>query len=237
MKQLRILRARAVVAVALVLLAACSAVAASAAATDATPARQLELAKTPPPSARQVAALKRRVAAQKRQIAKLQASVKSLRAQVAALSPEGVARELARSKAALDKYQSVDQARAAGYVQRSPCVASPAGGMGMHFENDPAMADPALDVTKPEILVYAPGPSGPVLVAAEWWKRDADQNLSTDEDRPSLFGRAFDGPMEGHNPPGTPAGQGMPRHYDLHVWLWKRNPAGMFAQWNPDVRC
>ena len=37
----------------------------------------------------------------------------------------------------------------------------------------------------------------------------------------------FDGPMLGHEP-------GMPIHYDLHAWLWKQNPSGMFARWNPD---
>jgi hypothetical protein len=26
-------------------------------------------------------------------------------------------------------------------------------------------------------------------------------------------------------------------HYDLHVWLWKSNPAGMFSPTNPDVKC
>jgi len=30
---------------------------------------------------------------------------------------------------------------------------------------------------------------------------------------------------------------GMPVHYDLHVWLWKHNPAGMFAEWNPGLSC
>jgi hypothetical protein len=75
------------------------------------------------------------------------------------------------------------------------------------------------------------------LVGAEYWKADADQNLTTDSDRPSLFGRTFDGLMEGHNPSGTLPGAGMPGHYDLHVWFWKRHPSGMFAIWNPDVSC
>jgi hypothetical protein len=30
---------------------------------------------------------------------------------------------------------------------------------------------------------------------------------------------------------------GMPVHYDLHAWIWKRNPAGTFAMWNPRVEC
>ena len=28
-----------------------------------------------------------------------------------------------------------------------------------------------------------------------------------------------------------------PIRYDLHVWLQKRNPSGVFAQWNPEVSC
>jgi hypothetical protein len=36
--------------------------------------------------------------------------------------------------------------------------------------------------------------------------------------------------MLGHGP-------GMPIHYDLHLWIWAPNPRGMFAQYNPAVRC
>jgi hypothetical protein len=36
--------------------------------------------------------------------------------------------------------------------------------------------------------------------------------------------------MEGHEP-------GMPIHYDLHAWVWKHNPSGDFAQFNPEVAC
>jgi hypothetical protein len=36
--------------------------------------------------------------------------------------------------------------------------------------------------------------------------------------------------MEGHEP-------GMPVHYDLHAWIFKHNPAGVFAQYNPRVTC
>ena len=31
-----------------------------------------------------------------------------------------------------------------------------------------------------------------------------------------------------------PAG---PAFYLMHAWVWKDNPAGMFADWNPDVTC
>ena len=25
--------------------------------------------------------------------------------------------------------------------------------------------------------------------------------------------------------------------YYLHVWTWKASPTGVFADWNPDVKC
>lgn len=38
------------------------------------------------------------------------------------------------------------------------------------------------------------------LVASEWIVVDKDQDLATDDDRPSLFGVPFNGPMRGHEP-------------------------------------
>jgi hypothetical protein len=144
-----------------------------------------------------------------------------------AASPDAVQ----AAKAVSARYHSVTQAEAAGYAPASPCVASPAGGMGVHYENPALMADDAIDPARPEVLVYAPKPDGELeLVALEYWKRDADGSLLTDSDRPSVLGRAFDGPMPGHSPV-------MPVHYDLHVWVYEANPSGTFAQWNPNVTC
>ena len=134
-------------------------------------------------------------------------------------------------RAATARYHSVEQAEKAGYVRDPHCAFSPRGGMGYHYVNPSLMADDALDPLEPEILVYAPTESGTLkLVAVEYWKRDDDQLLSTSGDRPVLYGRGFDGPMPGHNAT-------MPVHYDLHVWLYKDNPSGMFAPFNPDVVC
>ena len=73
-------------------------------------------------------------------------------------------------------------------------------------------------------------PVGDTLrLVAEWFVA-----LATGiKERPTLFGRPFDGPMEGHHPL-------MPlalHHYDLHGWLFKENPAGLFSPTNPDVKC
>lgn len=136
------------------------------------------------------------------------------------------------AKAASARYHSLKRALADGYVRSSPCEQIPGlGGMGFHYVNPALIMDSALDPTRPEILLFAPKKNGKLkLVGVEYFKVDADQNLASDDDRPSLFGQPFDGPMPGHAP-------GMPVHYDLHVWLWQDNPSGVFAPWNPDVKC
>ncbi|MDR7362274.1 hypothetical protein [Nocardioides marmoribigeumensis] len=138
---------------------------------------------------------------------------------------------LAQLKKALRPFQdSPAAAEAAGYEPSTTCVAAPMGGMGYHYVNLSLAMQPA-DPMHPAVLVYVPGDDGRLaLGAAEWFKVDEDQDLSTDGDRPALFGRDFDGPMLGHEP-------GMPTHYDLHAWLFQPNPKGVFQPWNPTVSC
>ena len=138
--------------------------------------------------------------------------------------------EVQQVRAAVARFHSVDEAIAAGYFAASPCEESPAGAMGIHFIN-PALFGPGNDPSNPEILLYLPKLNGNLqLVGVEYFQVDADQNLDTNADRPSIFGQVFDGPMVGHAP-------GMPIHYDLHVWLAEANPAGLFAIWNPALSC
>jgi hypothetical protein len=130
------------------------------------------------------------------------------------------------------RFRDVRQAIDAGYLPTEDCVP----GMGFHYVKPAPAADTNIDPTLPEILVYTPAAGGRVRLAAlEFFRADADQNLKTDEDRPTLFGQPFNGPMAGHPlPPGQPP---MPAHYDLHVWLYQTNPSGELATTNPDVDC
>ncbi|MFD2078201.1 hypothetical protein SAMN05421678_12317 [Actinopolymorpha cephalotaxi] len=139
-------------------------------------------------------------------------------------------REVIREATA--RYRNVDTAVRAGYVPTDVCVADPTlGGMGYHYVNPGLAANPNVDPTRPEILVYARDHDGPLRLAAiEYFKADADGDLRTDEDRPTLFGELFDGPMPGHEP-------GQPVHYDRHAWVWLPNPVGELAQYNPLVTC
>jgi hypothetical protein len=159
--------------------------------------------------------------------------VAGLAAVIPALGGDGpLPAELQQVRAAVAKYHSFTQAQKYGYTAAGePCVASPSGTMGIHAINPPLLADPGIDPLQPEILLYVRKDNGQMkLVGVEYWKADADQNLATDNDRPSLFGRGFDGPMPGHNPT-------MPIHYDLHVWVAENNPSGVFAQFNPALSC
>ena len=133
---------------------------------------------------------------------------------------------------ATSRYRDPDAAIADGYLPTEVCAEEPElGGMGYHYVNPVLAADFVIDPTLPEALLYAQDHNGRLkLVAVEYVTNDADGDLGTDEDRPTLFGHPFDGPMEGHEP-------GQPVHYDLHAWVWMHNPSGDLAQFNPDVRC
>jgi hypothetical protein len=135
-------------------------------------------------------------------------------------------RQVHVARRATARFRDVRRAERAGYEPAAECV----DGMGFHYAHPQLAGDRRLDVRRPEILVYQRHHGHMRLVALEYFRADADQRLDTDEDRPRLFGRGFDGPMEGHEP-------GMPIHYDLHAWLVKHNPDGRFAQFNPRVSC
>jgi hypothetical protein len=135
--------------------------------------------------------------------------------------------ELKGVKAATARFRSVVEAERAGYVRMSPCIP----GEGIHFDNAALMEDEDIDPEQPEILLYELKRNGRLrLVGVEYFKVDADQDLSTASDRPSIFGRPFDGPMPGHFP-------GQPVHYDIHVYIWDPSPSGVFVFPNPRVTC
>jgi hypothetical protein len=93
--------------------------------------------------------------------------------------------------------------------------------MGYHFQNN-ALLDTTLDPEHPEVLVYEKLPDGAFqlngvefLVPIAAWK-------STEP--PRILGQA----LTKADPIGL---------WFLHVWIWKPDPKGLFAPWNPDVKC
>ena len=103
------------------------------------------------------------------------------------------------------------------------------GAMGLHYAKSALVADGTLEVSTPEARVYAPAGAKPRLAAVEYLvlKSAWDAKHASP---PSLFGHPFNL---------TPAGNrfGLPAFYSLHAWIWKHNPVGKFAMWNPEVTC
>ena len=153
----------------------------------------------------------------------------------------GLDDELAQVRRATARFHDLDKALEAGYelgwVNGSGirivtgCVAHPtAGAMGYHYFNKELMDSLTVDPLQPEVLVYAPGDNGKLeLAAVEWVVRGPNSN------------------PPGVTPPPIPTALGMQMHilapppgpafYLMHAWIWKPNPAGMFADWNPEVTC
>jgi hypothetical protein len=154
-----------------------------------------------------------------------QTSVKKM-GETAAVIPsglgDGVDRAVMTIRDATDKYKTTEAAEAAGYKQVTGCVEhQPAGAMGYHFQNND-LVDTTLDLKHPEVLVYEKLSDGSFqlngvefLVPISAWK-------STEP--PRIIGQAL-----------TKADSiGF---WYLHVWTWKPSPSGLFAPWNPDVKC
>ena len=141
----------------------------------------------------------------------------------AAAKEQPLGAQLAKVRAATAKYHNVATAIADGYVQVTPCVASAEGGMGFHFRKD-ALLDGQINPLTPEVLVYERKKNGKLrLVAVEYFEWASSVNNVA----PSVFGLPLLGPQT----------HGIAPHFERHAWLWKHNPSGMLAQWNPRVSC
>ena len=147
--------------------------------------------------------------------------------------------DLQGARTVLEKYQDPFAAVRDGYFSTLACidfpkgathgtVVYPQGAMGVHFLNV-ANIGPKLDPAKPQVLVYEPQGDKLKLVAPEWFMPEQ----AAAGKAPMIFGQTLAGPMDGHEPI-MPAAL---RHYDLHVWLWKDNPKGVFSSTNAAVSC
>jgi hypothetical protein len=127
-------------------------------------------------------------------------------------------------------FKSVQAAEAAGYGLFHGCVSGPQeGAMGIHYVNGDLVGDGEVDAAHPEALLYEVKNGEAQLLGVEYVVLADDWNAKHPAP-PVLMGQLF-------NYVGSPNRYGIPAFYELHVWAWKRNPAGMFADWNPQVTC
>ena len=136
-----------------------------------------------------------------------------------------VAALLGQLRTVIGPLHNVAAAEAAEYTAPIPgCFSDPElGGMGFHFAKG-SIIDGRVNELEPEVLLYEPEENGRMaLVAVEFIIPFgfAPENGPA----PTLFnGRAF-----------------TPFHdngvWGLHAWIFKNNPSGMFANFNPTVSC
>jgi hypothetical protein len=134
-------------------------------------------------------------------------------------------RDLATLRRVTAPFHSFEKAVAAGWsAEITPCMTDPggAGGMGYHYGNT-SLIDGSVRVDEPELLLYEPQRSGHLrLVAVEYIIPYTFHSRSAAP--PVLFGQKFQQ-------------NDTFQLWGLHVWIWKANPSGLFASWNPRVSC
>ena len=120
-------------------------------------------------------------------------------------------------------FQQFEKAKRAGWsAPITPCMSGPEGGMGFHYGNT-TLIDGSLRVDEPELLLYEPDSNGRLhLVAVEYIVPYTFHSRSAAP--PVLFGQQF-------------KQNDTFQLWGLHVWIWKANPRGLFATWNPQVSC
>jgi hypothetical protein len=125
------------------------------------------------------------------------------------------------------KYRDINVALASGYAPGTPCVSGPnSGAMGVHLING-ALLGKEVDAATPEALIYEPTADGrmrlvgvEIITFASDWVNEV----------PVLDGHLL-------HYVGAPNRYGIPAFYEIHVWAWRNNPDGAFADWNPRVTC
>jgi hypothetical protein len=136
-----------------------------------------------------------------------------------------VNRELAILRRVTAPFHDSANATAAGWSTKiTSCMTDPggAGGMGFHYGNT-NLIDGTASVDKPQLLLYEPEKNGRLrLVAVEYIIPYAFHGR--EEAPPVLFGQQF-------------KQNDVFQLWGLHAWVWKHNPSGMFADWNPNVNC
>jgi hypothetical protein len=144
----------------------------------------------------------------------------ALRATGAALQAPDANKTLATLRRATARYHNLDAAIADGFVLLHECENRPGEGpVGTVYFQPSRLLDGRIDPTLPDALIYEPARNGRLkLVGVEF------AILNTGQAPPQFLGATFQSEDE----------FGV---YALHVWVWRHNPEGMFAETNPRVSC
>ena len=131
--------------------------------------------------------------------------------------------EITALRTKFDPFQDFAQAQAAGYgTAITPCwFHSTNGGQGIHYAKQ-ELIDSVVAPMDPELVMYEPQADSTLQLVAVEYIVPYDQWKS--ETPPSALGESF------HRNEAL-------KLWVLHAWLWRDNPSGMHADWNPNVSC
>jgi len=132
--------------------------------------------------------------------------------------------QLAQLRSVIAPFHNLEAAGRAEYtVPLTGCMVDPTlGGMGFHFGKGSAI-NGTVNPLEPEALLYEPDKNGKLkLVAVEFL---VPYDFAPREGpAPRAFGLDF-------------KQNDAFKVWALHAWIFKHNPSGMFADWNPNVNC
>ena len=154
-----------------------------------------------------------------------------------------------------ERFADVNVALAEGYVPDVQCVDATIAGlpvedgaMGVHYlrmdllkieEQEPRVSGFArnTDFLQPSILLYEPQADGSMeLVGLENVVFEVAWDADGRTEPPAFHGIPYtymaDDSTTAHD-----EAHGFAPHFERHVWLYRENPRGQFAEFNPNVTC
>lgn len=165
---------------------------------------------------------------------------------------------LAEVRDLTERFRDVDTALAEGYLRdpfdlcdTAEMMGRPAaaGAMGVHYFRPDLLgiSEPPsprvngdgthTDFRTPSILIYEPQADGSMeLVAVENLVFARAWSAAGNAERPSFHGVPYDSMIDDPNTSTDEAHMFEP-HFDRHVWIYRDNPSGVFAPFNPAVTC
>lgn len=182
-------------------------------------------------------------------------------AALVALPPAGHSEDIealaAKLKAASERFTDVNVALAEGYIPdpHGMCITAemegqPAekGAMGIHYFRPDVLGITATeprvdgngthtDFLKPSVVIYEPQADGSLeLVAVENLVFEKAWKTAGNGGPPSFAGQNWVHMVDN---PDTEVDEahGFQPHYELHAWVFRDNPKGMFEPFNPAVTC
>ena len=165
--------------------------------------------------------------------------------------------EIDTIRTATERFRDLDVALKDGYIldPMNLCFAAPMegypkqlGSQGVHYFRPDMLGitettlpikgtGTHTDYTRPGVLLYEPQADGGMELVAIENLVFADAWHATSKGPPEFLGNQFYRMID--NPATADVDEAhmfMP-HYELHMWLYRENPNGMFAQFNPNVTC